>query len=329
MDIEPRTLILVAGVIIAVLGVGFALTGGKGEKAAKRAKSLSGNARVAKAKTDSQSQQKDRRKHVQDSLKKIEEKQKELKKKGKLSLDQQLEQAGFDITIRDFYMVSGIVALIMIGIGIISGQSPMIIGAMGVVGMFGLPRWFLGLLKNRRERAFSEEFANALEVIVRGVKAGLPLNECLKVIGRESPDPVGKEFREMIDGIAMGVSLEEALQKMGERMPIAEVNFFVIVLSIQAKSGGNLSEALGNLASVLRDRKMMRAKIQAMSSEAKASAMIIGSLPFCVCALVYLTSPDYISLLFKERLGHFMVLGGLTWMTMGVLVMKKMINFKF
>ncbi|RFB05782.1 type II secretion system F family protein [Parvularcula marina] len=328
MDIEPRTLILVAGVIIAVLGVGFALTGGKGEKAAKRAKSLSGNARVAKAKTDSQSQQKDRRKHVQDSLKKIEEKQKELKKKGKLSLDQQLEQAGFDITIRDFYMVSGIVALIMIGIGIISGQSPMIIGAMGVVGMFGLPRWFVGRAKKKRQKKFVAEFSNSIDVIVRGVKSGLPVNECLKIIARDAQSPVKEEFHLLVEGQRIGLSLEQSLDRMYTRMPVNEVNFFAIVLIIQQQTGGNLADALGNLSTVLRSRKSMLGKIAALSMEAKASAAILAAMPFFVSGMVSMSAPDYLEPLLVTQTGQFMLMAAGVWMSIGIFVMKNMISIK-
>jgi tight adherence protein B len=181
----------------------------------------------------------------------------------------------------------------------------------------------------RRKKAFLREFANAIDVIVRGVKSGLPLNECLKIIAAESPEPVGPEFKNIIEGLKVGVTLEEGLRRMYQRMPLAEVNFFQIVLVIQQKTGGNLAEALSNLSAVLRDRKRLQGKIQALSSEAKASAGIIGSLPFIVGLLVYFTSPDYIILLFTERVGNFVLLCCLIWMSMGIFVMKKMINFKF
>ena len=170
---------------------------------------------------------------------------------------------------------------------------------------------------------------DAVDVIVRGIKAGLPLHDCIKMITLEAPEPLKSEFRMIMETQAIGMPLGEACAKLYERTPLPEANFFGIVVAIQQKSGGNLSEALGNLSKVLRDRKKMKAKIQAMSQEAKASAGIIGALPIAVMTLVYLTSPQYISLLFTNSMGHLMLAGSAIWMVIGVLVMKKMINFDF
>ena len=158
---------------------------------------------------------------------------------------------------------------------------------------------------------------------------GLPLLECLKMITSESPEPVKSEFRNIVETQAIGMPLGEACGKLYEEMPLPEANFFGIVISIQQKSGGNLAEALGNLSRVLRDRKKMKAKIQAMSQEAKASAGIIGALPIAVMILVYITSPQYISLLWTQPIGRVMLAASALWMFAGVMVMKKMINFDF
>ena len=187
----------------------------------------------------------------------------------------------------------------------------------------------LSYLKKRREASFLGAFPDAVDVIVRGIKAGLPLLDCMKMIAVEAPEPLKSEFRSIVETQAIGIPLGEACGKLYERMPLPEANFFGIVVSIQQKAGGNLSEALGNLSRVLRDRKKMKAKIQAMSQEAKASAAIIGALPIAVMILVYITSPDYITLLFTEPLGRVMLAGCAIWMGMGVMVMKKMINFDF
>jgi tight adherence protein B len=157
----------------------------------------------------------------------------------------------------------------------------------------------------------------------------LPLGDSLRVIATESPEPVRTEFRLVLETQAIGLPLGEACGKLFERMPLPEANFFAIVITIQQKSGGNLSEALGNLSRVLRERKKMKGKIKAMSTEAKASASIIGALPLAVMTIVYLTSPGYITLLWTERLGQMMLAGSALWMTIGVLVMRKMINFDF
>ena len=183
--------------------------------------------------------------------------------------------------------------------------------------------------KKRRVAKFLNAFPDAVDIIVRGIKAGLPLLDCMKMITIEAPEPLKSEFRSIVETQAIGIPLGEACAKLYERMPVPEANFFGIVIAIQQKAGGNLSEALGNLSRVLRDRKKMKAKIQAMSQEAKASASIIGSLPVAVMTLVYITSPVYISLLFTEPLGHIMLAGSAMWMFMGVMVMKKMINFDF
>ena len=166
-------------------------------------------------------------------------------------------------------------------------------------------------------------------MIVRGIKAGLPLLDGLKLIAAEAQEPVRSEFRSIIETQTIGIPIGEACLKLYERVPLPEANFFGIVVSIQQRAGGNLSEALGNLSRVLRDRKKMKAKIQAMSMEAKASAGIIGALPPAVMTLVYITSPQYISVLWTEPLGRMMLVGCAFWMSMGVLVMRKMINFDF
>jgi Flp pilus assembly protein TadB len=194
---------------------------------------------------------------------------------------------------------------------------------------FGLPRWILGFLKKRREDAFLKALPDAVDIIVRGIKAGLPLFESIKVVVADAPEPLKGEFLAIIETQAIGMPLGEACARLYERMPVPEANFFGIVIAIQQKSGGNLSEALGNLSKVLRDRKKMKEKIQAMSMEAKASAGIIGALPPIVMILVYVTTPDYISLLWTHPTGQLMLVGCVIWMSMGIMVMKKMINFDF
>jgi tight adherence protein B len=217
----------------------------------------------------------------------------------------------------------------MFAIGTFMGAGLLVSAVLGFAGAFGVPRWLLSYLKKRREAKFLDHFPDAVDVIVRGIKAGLPLLDCLKMIVSEAPEPIKSEFRLILETQAIGMPLGEACGKLYERTPLPEANFFGIVVAIQQKSGGNLSEALGNLSKVLRDRKKMKAKIQSMSQEAKASASIIGALPIAVMTLVYLTSPNYISLLFTNPVGHIMLAGSAIWMTTGVFVMKKMINFDF
>ncbi len=243
-------------------------------------------------------------------------------------LRRRLTRAGLSIAPRTFWIMSGLVGLGTVFFCYIMGYPLLAVVGAGFGAGFGLPRWVVSFLAKRRMKKFTQEFANAIDVIVRSVRSGLPVNEALKIVAKESPDPVGSEFRMLIEGLKVGVTLDQGLKRMYDNMPTPEVSFFAIVMAIQLKSGGNLSEALSNLAAVLRDRKRLEGKIKAMSSEAKASAGIIGSLPVVVATLVYLTTPDYIKVLFTERMGNVMLAGCGIWMSIGVAVMKKMISFK-
>ena len=185
----------------------------------------------------------------------------------------------------------------------------------------------LSFLAKRRIKKFVEEFPNALDVITRGIKAGLPLGDCLRIIAAEAAEPVKSEFRRVVESQALGLTVPEAIERMAERVPVTETNFFSIVISIQSKAGGNLSEAIGNLSRVLRDRKKMKGKVQAMAMEAKASGAIIAGMPFIVATLVYLTSPQYMSLLWTTNMGRLALCGAAFWMSIGIFSMKKMINF--
>jgi tight adherence protein B len=270
--------------------------------------------------------QRSRRDVIENTLKEFEQRH---KKNRNQPLSVRIAQAGLTWSKRQFLMVSGGIGAVMALAGLLSGAGPIAGVALGFAGAFGIPRWLLSFLKKRREAKFLNAFPDAVDIIVRGVKAGLPLLDCLKMITSESPEPVKSEFRTIVETQAVGIPLGEACGKLYEDMPLPEANFFGIVVSIQQKSGGNLAEALGNLSRVLRDRKKMKAKIRAMSQEAKASASIIGTLPVAVMGLVYLTSPQYISLLWTEPLGRVMLAASAVWMFMGVMVMKKMINFDF
>jgi len=270
--------------------------------------------------------QRSRREQVESSLKDLEARR---QRETKVALGTRLTQAGLDWSEQKFWIASGVLAAAFFLLAIFAGGG--LLGASGLAfaAGLGLPRWALTFLKKRREKAFLKALPDAVDVIVRGIKAGLPLFESIKVVAAESPEPLRSEFMAIIETQAIGMPLGDACVRLYERMPVPEANFFGIVISIQQKSGGNLSEALGNLSKVLRDRKKMAEKIQAMSMEAKASASIIGSLPPCVMSFVYITTPDYISLLWTHPTGQLMLVGCVVWMTIGILVMKKMINFDF
>jgi len=271
--------------------------------------------------------QRSRREQVEGSLKELDARR---KKDKAVSLPTRLAQAGLGSwTTQKFWIVSGIFAVVGFVLAFVVGKSPLGAIVMAFATGLGLPRWLLGYLKKRREKAFLRALPDAVDVIVRGIKAGLPLFESIKVVAADAPEPLRSEFNAIIETQTIGIPLGEACTRLFDRMPVPEANFFGIVIAIQQKSGGNLSEALGNLSKVLRDRKKMAEKIQAMSTEAKASAAIIGSLPPIVMLLVWISTPDYINLLFTESLGQFMLACCVGWMSIGIMVMKKMINFDF
>jgi tight adherence protein B len=321
--------IIVAFLAFAALGgVGFAFAGMGDDKTKKRMAAVAkpaASARLPKGGSPDTNQQ--RRKNVQVMLKEL-EKQTAVNKK-RPTLRRRLEQAGLTMTPRAYWIAASGTGAVCALLALVVTKSIYAAPLAAFAGVFGLPRWTLAFLKSRREKKFTKEFAAAIDVIVRSVKTGLPVNEALKVVASDIPEPVAGEFKLLNEGLKLGVTMEDGLKRMFERMPTAEVNFFGIVMTIQQKTGGNLSEALQNLAGVLRDRKRLEGKIRAMSSEAKAGASIIGSLPPGVGLLVYLSTPNYIEPLFTLPLGQLMLLGCAVWMTCGILVMKKMVSFKF
>lgn len=267
-----------------------------------------------------------RREQIEETLRELDDRR---KKANSPPLTTRIEQAGLTWTKRTFVIFSGASGLAVFVVLIVLSGSLLIALAAAFASGFGFPRWFLTNLKRRREKKFLENFPDSVDIIVRGIKAGLPLLDSMKIIVNDAPEPIRSEFRNILATQAVGMPIGEACTKLYERIPLAEANFFGIVISIQQKAGGNLSEALGNLSRVLRDRKKMKAKINAMSMEAKASGSIIGALPIVVGGLIYITSPDFIGLLFTHPVGHIMLAGSALWMALGILTMKKMINFDF
>jgi tight adherence protein B len=296
-----------------------------GERKAESRRASVAKSEPAAARTADKSQR-SRREQVEASLKDLEARR---QKESKVALGTRLMQAGLDWSTQKFMIVSGILAAACFAGTLLAGGGLLAAAGLAFAGGFGLPRWGLSYLKKRREASFLKALPDAVDVIVRGIKAGLPLFESIKVVAADAPEPLRGEFLAIIETQAIGMPLGEACARLFERMPLPEANFFGIVIAIQQKSGGNLSEALGNLSKVLRDRKKMAEKIQAMSMEAKASAGIIGSLPPIVMLLVYLSTPGYISILWTHPTGQLMLVGCVVWMSIGIFVMKKMINFDF
>jgi tight adherence protein B len=325
MNIQMLALAFLAFTAIGGLAWVFVYPMLSGEKKAESRRASIARPEPATARQADKSQR-SRREQVEGSLKDLEARR---QKEKSVPLSTRIGQAGLTLSVQTFWIASGFVAVAAGAAAFWMGG-----GLLGGVGMafaagFGLPRWVLGYLKTKREKAFLKALPDAVDVIVRGIKAGLPLFDSIKVVAADASEPLKSEFLAIIETQTIGMPLGEACSRLYERMPVPEANFFGIVIAIQQKSGGNLSEALGNLSKVLRDRKKMAEKIQAMSMEAKASAAIIGSLPPVVMILVWLTTPEYIALLWTHPTGQFMLLACVCWMAIGVMVMKKMINFDF
>jgi tight adherence protein B len=276
--------------------------------------------RFAEDKSDS------RRRQIQDSLNQIGNEEKQRKKK--VTLRMLIQQAGLETSTNTFWILSVVVGLAFAIAPLFFGLPWFVAAGLGFVGFLGLPRWFLGYLRKRRQNTFLNDFADAIDVMVRALKAGLPVSESMKIIASESGPPVGPEFLEVVEGQRIGITIDQGIERMVERIPLSEVNFLAIVMTIQSKTGGNLSEALTNLSRVLRDRKKMKAKIRSVSQEAKSSAAIIGSLPFVIMGALTMLNPNYMTPLFQTSLGNVLLVASGTWMTIGVLVMRKMIQFE-
>jgi len=327
----PPELVQLAAITLAAFAVGgvvyvFVIPYFSGERTVdKRFEVAAKGHSPARQRTTVPQQLQTRRRQVQDTLKELEAKQ---KKKKRVTLRTKLMQAGLNIKPQTYYIVCAIMGLIGGFLFLISGLSPFVSLLGVIVCGIGLPRWLLARRIRTRQAKFLTEFANAIDIIVRGIRSGLPLADCLGIIAEESPEPVRSEFVELVEQQRIGIPLAKAFERLYERVPLQEVNFFSIVIAIQSQTGGNLAEALSNLSGVLRDRYKMQAAVKALSAEAKASAMIIGALPPVVGLAVYLISPDYISLLWTEKIGQLMLMAAGVWMIIGILMMRKMSNFE-
>jgi len=329
-ELDPVQILLAVFVAVAFAVVVFILinpyTSGA-KKTEKRITSISQGGVRTTERRGAIEQTSARRKAVADTLKDLEARQKNAEK---VDMRLRLQRGGLNMSIKGYWIASVVAGVFSTIFSFIMFPSaPLAAPIVGFVGAFGLPRWYVARATNARQTKFLKEFANAIDVIVRGIKSGLPLNECLAVISRESPEPISGEFREVVEEQRVGIPLSESLDRLMQRVPLPEVKFFAVVVAIQQKAGGNLSEALGNLSGVLRDRIRLQMKVKAMSAEAKASAGVLASLPPVVAILVYLTSPGYISLLWTTKQGQFLLLCSAFWMFCGIMVMRKMINFKF
>lgn len=312
--------------IIAVGAAGFALVPSAlgNSRADKRLKAYRGDLRTSRRELDADRTRDARRKSVQQALKAQND---ELNARKRVKLSDLIFQAGMTISPGAFIRNSCIFGAGLFVLLLITQVPFYFAGIFAVAGAYLLPRLYVLRRRKKYQNMFLDELPNAVEAIVRGVKTGLPLNDSMRVVAKDTKEPVRSEFGRVLDQQAFGFSMTEAVQVLLDRVPLPEVNFFVVVISVQQQAGGNLSEALGNLARVLRNRKKMKQKVAAMSSEAKASAGIIGALPVFVAIMVSVVSPEYLSPLIGTPLGQVWLGVAALMMCMGVFVMNRMIQF--
>lgn len=323
------TVALVLLVVFSVLGIAWGLFYPRLSKNYSRDQRIQAvsMSRIQMADKRLKSASVDRRKDIEANLKQMEDLQKKGKER-KQSLKARLRQAGLTITPKQFWLYSAVSGLAFFLIALVSNTSMIISAGIGIIGFLGVPHFWLARKRKKRMKKFIAEFPNAVDVIVRGIKTGLPLTDCLVIAATETAEPVRSEFKRLVDEQAMGLPLTKVVPRLHQRVPLPETNFFAIVITIQVQAGGSLSEALGNLSRVLRSRAQMKEKVAALSTEAKASAAIIGVMPFLITLLIYVTQRSFIIILFQEQMGLMLVGAALVWMAIGVFVMKMMISFE-
>jgi tight adherence protein B len=314
-------LLLAGGLAVAVGGFALLLVGGE-SRAEKRRAAVARNGRGRTVAASALADKAVRRKQIADGLRDLEK-----ASRRRVTLKSRIEQAGLAVAPAQF-LAGCLAAGLVIGlVAWVQSRSAVLAALVAVIGVAGLPQLALKGLRKRRVSKFIANFPSAIDIIVRGVKSGLPLGDTIRIAANESEEPVRGEFRKIVQATTIGLTLPEAVGRMAQRVPVAETNFFAIVIAIQGQAGGNLSEALGNLSKVLRERKKMKAKIGAMSMEAKASAVIIGLVPFLVVGALYVSSPNYVSALWTTTHGRLIAGIALAWMGIGVVMMTKMVAF--
>ncbi len=327
---EPLQIFLIVLVIVVVLAMMiYFITQDKGSNK-HNVDVIKGQMRSQSSKALKASAQDEQDKRRAEISKKLQETQNNENKGGgnKKTTSMMLEQAGLNISVQQFWLFSLVSMVVVVALAFVMGMSPFVIVMAAVIGLFGVPRYVLKKKTAKRQKMFLEDFPEALEATVRLLKAGMPVSEAILMISREYAGPVGEEMSIIYDKQKIGIPLPEAALECTRRMPLPEMKMFATGLAIQAQTGSSLSEVLMNLSGVIRARFRLKRKVKALSSEAISSAMIIGALPVLVGTGLYFANPEYISLLFTTPLGKLMLTGAAVWMSLGVFVMKTMINFK-
>ncbi len=239
-----------------------------------------------------------------------------------------LARTGRNINLGEYVLMNALSLMVFFVLFHMLQWNKLIAVLLAIMLGLGLPHFIVGSIGNRRIKKFLASFPEAIDTMCRGLRSGLPVTESIASVGREMPDPIGTEFHRISDGVHMGKTLEAAMWEVGRRIDVPEFRFLIIAMAIQKETGGNLAETMGNLSDLIRKRRQLRLKVKAMSSEAKASAMIIGSLPFIMFFLLMLISPDYMLNMLRDIRGKIMLGGAITWMSIGWAVMTKMIHFE-
>lgn len=324
---SPIVLGILVLVCVGALGAAFVPALAGSSRADKRMKALQADVQVRRQTVSADKTRETRRRTVQDALKQQSDQLNA--RRAKKTLKHRIFQAGLKTTAKVWVRNSIILGVALFAVLIVV-QVPLPFAAViAAAGAYVLPNLYLGWRRKRYQAAYLDELPNAVEAIVRGVRAGMPLNDSIRLVAREVKQPVRSEFMRVLDQQSVGKSMAEAVPVLFDRVPLSEVNFFIVVITVQQQSGGNLSEALSNLAIVLRNRKKMKAKVKAMSSEAKASAMIIGALPVFVIGAVSVISPGYLAPLFTTSIGTICLGVAAGMMMTGVFVMNRMIQFDY
>lgn len=274
----------------------------------------------------------ERRRRIEENLREMQQQE---KKKARVSLKERIRRAGLQMDQKQYMVIAALAGVatgfvtFIIGLMYFNARTAMLLAGGGIfVGAFGLPLWVLSFLAKKRQEKFLQLLPDAIDIMVRGLRAGLPVNDAIRTIAEELPDPVGPEFMKVVEGQKVGITIDQGLEQLYRRMPLPEVNFLSIVMSIQRETGGNLSEALANLSNVLRERKKIKQKIKAMSQEAKVSAAILAALPILLIGGIAFLNPSFLEPMWSTRIGNIMAVGSAVWMLIGMLVMRKIINFK-
>jgi tight adherence protein B len=313
-----------AGIILALF---YPFIFGKNQ-AQKRLTSVVGNQGKSDAKGRKTVSDDAKRKDIEKALRELEERQKGAGR-SRVTLLIRLRQAGLNWGKQTYFIISAILAVAICILNIVWGLDWFPALAFGAMSGLVMPHFYVSIRRSRRMASFAKDFPNAIDIIVRGVKSGLPVADCLRIISIEAAEPVRSEFREIVEDQTVGLAIDQATGRLAERVPLAETRFFAIVIALQSRTGGNLSDALSGLSKVLRDRQKMHAKVRAMSSEAKSSAGIIGAVPVLLVAALKILSPEYMDILFDTFAGRIIIAGCIVWMGIGVFIMSKMIRFDF